>query len=89
MIETVRVKCPITEDNEQGFFVINKVDLTDEHVLAEVADVAEATNVVNEHSADVGSMTKAQLQAHLHELGIEFSATDNKARLLALCSAEG
>jgi len=25
-IETVRVKCPVTEDNDQGFYIINKED---------------------------------------------------------------
>lgn len=75
-MDTVKVKCPITTGNADGFYIINKSDLTDKHELLEEAEEVEKF---------IEDMTKAQLQAHLHRLGVEFSATDNKARLLELC----
>lgn len=32
-VETVRVVSPVTEENDLGYIVINKSDLTDEHEL--------------------------------------------------------
>lgn len=42
-IETMRVKCPITEDNDQGFYVINKEDFdTEKHENFDASSANEA-----------------------------------------------
>lgn len=32
-LETVKVACPVTEENPTGYYVKNKCDMTDEDVL--------------------------------------------------------
>ncbi|MCA3183914.1 MAG: hypothetical protein INH12_30105 [Cupriavidus sp.] len=74
-LETVRVVAPETEDNDQGFIVINKSDLTDEHEL-----YVEATDAPRK-------LGIAELRAALTEKGIEFDADAKKADLQKLLDA--
>lgn len=42
-VATVRVKCPITSDNNTGFYVINKADINADHELFEEPQATEQT----------------------------------------------
>jgi len=43
-VETVKVASPVSDDNQQGFIVINKSDMTDDHRLFEDgSEVSDAT----------------------------------------------
>jgi hypothetical protein len=74
-LETVRVVSPESEDNDLGFIVINKSDLTDEHELfVEAGDAPKKVGI-------------AELRAALTEKGIEFPEGAKKAELQALLDA--
>jgi len=76
MIETLRIECPVTEDNPAGFYVINAEDKTD------------GMTVVGAKSR-FDSMTVAELRAVLTEAGMDAPGDAKKADLLALCLSLG
>lgn len=75
MIETVKIECPVTEDNPAGFYVINAEDKTDDMKVFE-----EKTP---EH------MNVAELREMLVAAGMEVPENAKKADLVALCMSLG
>jgi hypothetical protein len=74
-IETVRITSPVSDDNPDGFIVINKSDFDpDQHALFDT------------EAAEPG-MSAKELKAALTERGIEFKSNASKADLKALLDA--
>jgi len=74
-LETVRIVAPESEDNDLGYIVINKSDLTEAHVLyVEVPDAPKKLGI-------------ADLRAALTEKGIEIPEGAKKADLQELLDA--
>ena len=71
--ETVAVKA----DNDDGYMIINKSDVTKDHVVIGGEPEAPKTG------------SKADLQAQLTAAGIEFETDANKPALQKLLDAEG
>ena len=38
IVKTVKIVCPVTDDNPHGHIVINAIDLTEDHELVECED---------------------------------------------------
>lgn len=74
MSETLRVKCPVTEDNDQGYYVIEASDLIDGMELFGEGEVKSPED-----------MTVAELEATLAEAGMDAPKHAKKADLIALC----
>lgn len=75
MIETVKIECPVTEDNPAGFYVINAEDKTDD------------MKVFEEKTPD--HMNVAELREMLVAAGMEVPENAKKADLVALCMSLG
>lgn len=74
MSETLKIKCPVTEDNDQGFYVIEASDLIDGMKLFGEPEVKAPED-----------MTVAELKAALAEAGMDAPEHAKKADLIALC----
>lgn len=74
--ETVKVVAPVSDDNQLGYVVINKSDLTEKHELFEEADGAGESGIAK--------MTVAELKDALTAKGIVFPDNAKKADLVAL-----
>ena len=74
MSETLKIECPVTEDNDQGFYVIEASDLVDGMKLFGEVETKSPED-----------MTVAELKAVLVEAGMEIPDNAKKADLVALC----
>lgn len=72
MLETVRIKAEVSDDNPLGYIVINKTDFNEDE-----------QELFGDESAATGGK-KADLQAALTAKGIAFPANATKAELQAL-----
>ena len=71
---TVKVKSPVSDDNPDGFIVINESDLTSEQELFEATDSGA-------ESDEFDSMDKVALRAYLTEKGIGFHPKNGETKL--------
>lgn len=74
MPETLKIKCPVVEGNDLGFYVIEASDLIDGMKLFEEAEAKSPEG-----------MTVAELKAALAEAGMDVPEHAKKADLVALC----
>ena len=74
--EVIKISCPVTEDNDQGFYIGYRDAMKEDEV--EFGEGAPSDAV------DVGRMNKTQLTEHLLSLGVEVSGHETKAELLEL-----
>ena len=75
MPETLRIECPVTEDNALGYYVIDAENLTD------------GMKVFEEEPID--HKTVAELREMLVDAGMEVPEGAKKADLVALCMSLG
>ena len=76
MIPTAKIECPVTEDNPQGFYIVNEEDVT-----------PDMKRFVEEDKC--AKMTVDQLKETLTAAGIDIPEGAKKAELVALCQAAG
>ncbi|OYW62695.1 MAG: hypothetical protein B7Z31_00045 [Rhodobacterales bacterium 12-65-15] len=74
MSETLKIKCPVVEGNDLGFYVIEAKDLVDGMKLFGEVEVKSPED-----------MTVAELKATLAEAGMDVPEHAKKADLIALC----
>lgn len=83
--ETVRVKAEVTDDNPNGFIVINKTDFKeDEH---ELFVVPKSKKKVADDKPDFAAMKVAELKEYLDGKKVEYDKGAIKDVLIALCEA--
>jgi hypothetical protein len=73
--ETVRIASPVTEENKNGYVVINASDLTSIDTL--FVDAPEADQF--------DSMTRDELKAYLVAASVDFAGNTGDAKLRVLC----
>lgn len=74
MSETLKIKCPVVEGNDLGFYVIEAKDLVDGMKLFGEVETKSPED-----------MTVAELKATLAEAGMDVPEHAKKADLIALC----
>lgn len=83
MSETLKIKCPVVEGNDLGFYVIEAKDLVDGMKLFGEVEVKSPEDAPAQKAPE--DMTVAELKATLAEAGMDVPEHAKKADLIALC----